>query len=38
MLVSNAHSDNGDNAIGGDNALRSTGERRFTAIEPAMVR
>jgi len=38
VLVSRAHSDNGDNAIGGDNALRSTDERRFTAIEPAMVR
>jgi hypothetical protein len=38
MLVSNAHSDNGDNATGGDDALRSTGERKFTAIERAVVR
>ena len=34
MLVS-AHS---GNALGGDNALGFTGERRFTAIRPAMVR
>jgi len=37
MLVSGTHSDNGNNAVGGDNALRFI-ERRFTAIEPTMVR
>jgi hypothetical protein len=37
MFVS-AHSDNGDNAVGGDKPFRSTDERKFTAIEPAVVR
>jgi hypothetical protein len=35
MLVNNAHS---DDALGGNNALRFTDERGFTAIEPAVVR
>jgi hypothetical protein len=38
MLVCSTYSDNGDNAVGGDNALRSIDERKFTAIEPAVVR
>jgi hypothetical protein len=38
MLVCSAHSNNGDDAVGSDNALRSTDERRFAAIEPAVVR